>query len=278
VGGDAVLRPPGPRAPGGVAYESWAFANPAGDRVHGFLAAPAGPGPHPTVLLVHGGPHHHDADSFSPEVQAWVDHGWAVGLVNYRGSTGYGKAWQDVLEGDPGRPEVEDVVAGRDDLVARGVADPDRVVIAGASWGGYVTLQTIGTAPDGWRAALAVVPVADYVSAYADESEGLQALDRSLFGGGPEEKPELFAERSPITHAGEVKVPVLLMVGENDTRCPLQQVLNYAERLTELGKEFELDRFDAGHGALVVDERIRQAEVELDFAARHVPGVAQPEA
>jgi dienelactone hydrolase len=277
VGDGPVLRPPGPPAPAGVAYESWTFTNRAGDQVHGFLAAPAGAGPHPTAMLVHGGPHHHDADSYSPEVQAWVDHGWAVGLVNYRGSTGYGKAWQDVLEGDPGRPEIEDVVAGRDDLVARGVADPGRVVIAGASWGGYVTLQAVGTVPEGWRAALAVVPVADYVSAYADESEGLQALDRTLFGGSPQEKPELFAERSPITHADQVEVPVLLMVGENDTRCPLQQVLNYAGRLEALGKQFELDRFDAGHGALVVDERIRQAEVELRFAARHVPGVAEPE-
>src|SRR4029453_9711222 len=127
--GEAVLRPPGPRAPSGVAYESWAFPNPQGDQVHGFLAVPPGAGPHPTVLVVHGGPPHHDADAWAPEVQAFVDHGYAVGLVNYRGSTGYGKAWQDVLEGDPGRPEIEDVVAGRDDLVARGLADPDQVVI-----------------------------------------------------------------------------------------------------------------------------------------------------
>jgi dienelactone hydrolase len=275
---EAVLRPPGPRAPGGVAYESWTFTNPPGDQVHGFLAAPPGAGPHPTVLVVHGGPHHHDADSWDPEVQALVDHGYAVGLVNYRGSTGYGKAWQDVLEGDPGRPEVEDVAAGRDDLVARGLADPDQVVVSGASWGGYVTLQAIGTVPEGWRAAMAVVPVADYLSAYADESEALQAFDRSLFGGGPEDKRELYVERSPITHVDRVATPVLLMVGDNDTRCPLQQVLNYAERLRELGKPFELDRFDAGHGALVVEERIRQMEVMLGFAARHVPGGAEPEA
>jgi len=274
---EAVLRPPGPRAPAGVAYESWTFPNPQGDQVHGFLAVPAGAGPHPTVLIVHGGPHHHDADGWDPEVQAFVDHGYAVGLVNYRGSTGYGKAWQDVLEGDPGRPEIEDVVAGRDDLVARGLADPGQVAISGASWGGYVTLQAIGTVPDGWRAAMAVVPVADYLSAYADESEALQAFDRSLFGGGPEEKRELYAERSPITYVDKVATPVLLMVGDNDTRCPLRQVLNYAERLAELGKPFELDRFDAGHGALVVDERIRQMEVLLRFAASHVPGGAEPE-
>jgi dienelactone hydrolase len=275
---EAVLRPPGPRAPAGVPYQSWTFSNPRGDRVHGFLAAPpGGNGRRPTVLLVHGGPHHHDADGWDPEVQAFVDHGYAVAMVNYRGSTGYGKAWQDALEGDPGRPEVEDLTAGRDDLVASGLADPEQVVITGASWGGYLTLQTIGTVPDGWRAAMAVVPVADYLAAYADESEALQAFDRSLFGGGPDEKRELYVERSPITHAARVTTPVLLMVGDNDTRCPLQQVLNYAERLEELGKPFELDRFDAGHGALVVDERIRQTEVLLRFAARHVPGGAEPE-
>jgi dienelactone hydrolase len=275
---EAVLRPPGPRAPSGVAYESWTFPNPQGDQVHGFLAVPPGPGPHPTVLIVHGGPTHHDSDSWDPEVQAFVDHGYAVGLVNYRGSTGYGKAWQDVLEGDPGRPEIEDVVAGRDDLVARGLADPGQVVISGASWGGYVSLQAIGTVPDGWRAAMAVVPVADYLAAYADESEALQAFDRSLFGGGPEDRHDLYVERSPITYVDRVKTPVLLMVGDNDTRCPLQQVLNYADRLTELGKPFELDRFDAGHGALVVNERIRQMEVLLRFASRHVPGGAEPAA
>ena len=270
---EPVLRPPGEPAPGGEPYQSWTFTNQHGDQVHGFLALPSGQGPHPTVMLVHGGPTHHDADAWSPQVQALVDHGWAVALVNYRGSTGYGKAWQDALEGDPGRPEVEDVTAGRDDLVKRRVADPDRVMIAGASWGGYITLQTIGTVPEGWRVAVAVVPVADYLSAYADESEGLQAYDRSLFGGSPEEKPDLYRERSPITHVEQVRTPVLIMVGDNDTRCPLQQVLNYAKRLEEYGKRFELDRFDAGHGALVTEERIRQTGLLLDFAARHVPGV-----
>jgi len=274
---EPVLRAPGAPAPGGQPYQSWSFANRHGDRVHGFLALPAGRGPHPTVVLVHGGPTHHDADTWSPQVQALVDHGWAVALVNYRGSTGYGKAWQDALEGNPGRPEVEDVVAGRDDLTARGIADPGRVMIAGASWGGYVTLLAIGTAPEGWRAAVAVVPVADYLAAYADEAEGLQAFDRSLFGGSPEEKPELYRERSPITYVEQVRTPVLLMVGDNDTRCPLRQVLNYAKRLGELGRPFELDRFDAGHGVLVTDERIRQTGVLLDFAAAHVPGVRPAE-
>ena len=67
------------------------------------------------------------------------------------------------------------------------------------------------------------------------------------------------------------------MVGDNDTRCPLQQVLNYAKRMEERGKQVELDRFDAGHGALVTEERIRQTGLLLDYAARHVPGVRPAE-
>lgn len=270
---DPILVPTaqGPLAPLGAPYDSWTFTNPEGDQVHGFVATPDLPGPHPLVLLVHGGPHAQDTDAYSPQVQAWVDHGYAVAMVNYRGSTGYGKRWQDALDGDPGRPEVEDLVAGRDDLIARGVADPDRVVIVGASWGGYLALQTVGTVPGGWRAAVAVVPVADYLSAFEDESEALQAFDRSMFGGSPTERPELYRERSPISHVGNVDAPVLLMVGENDTRCPLQQVLNYAQALRDLGKPVDLDRFDAGHGALVTEERIRQMQVQLDFIGRHVP-------
>src|SRR5205807_106431 len=81
-------------------------------------------GPHPTVFAVHGGPTAHDHDAWSPAVQAWVDHGFAVVLVNYRGSTGYGREWRDALEGNPGLTELQDLRAVRDHLVAAGVADP----------------------------------------------------------------------------------------------------------------------------------------------------------
>src|SRR5207244_13240264 len=91
-----------------------------------FLAGPAASRPHPTVVLVHGGPTYHDRDAFSPWVQAWVDHGFAVALVNYRGSTGYGRAWRDALEGDPGLTELEDLARVRDHLVAAGVGHAGR--------------------------------------------------------------------------------------------------------------------------------------------------------
>ena len=273
VAGAVVVAPPGERPPAGRPYRSWSCTNPAGMRVHGFVATPPGDGPHPVVMLVHGGPTWAYTDTFMPDVQAYVDHGLAVAMVNYRGSTGYGSAFRDALIGDPGFPEVEDVVAGLDALVAEGTVDGSRAVIAGGSWGGYVTLLALGLHPERWRVAAAAVPVADFVTAYRDEAPALQALDRTLFGGTPDEVGDLYVERSPLTYVDRVRAPVLVLAGDNDSRCPIRQVLNYVEALQARGGEVELYRFDAGHGSMVTDERVRQMRAELDFVLpRLAPG------
>jgi dipeptidyl aminopeptidase/acylaminoacyl peptidase len=140
--GAPLLEPGGPAAPPGAPYQDLRVGH-----IHGFLAEPAGARPHATVFAVHGGPSAHDHDAWSPAVQAWVDHGFAVVLVNYRGSTGYGREWRDALEGNPGLTELEDLRAVRDHLVAAGVADPRRTVLSGRSWGGYLTLLGLGRQP-----------------------------------------------------------------------------------------------------------------------------------
>jgi len=192
--------------------------------------------------------------------------------VNYRGSTGYGSAWRDALEQRIGHVELEDVVAVVDHLVATGVADAGRVVLAGGSWGGFLTLLGLGLYPDRWALGLAAVPVADYVAAYEDEMEGLKAFDRSLFGGSPEEVPEKYRDASPITYVDAVRAPVLILAGENDPRCPIRQIDVYVSELERRGVTHEVYRFDAGHGSLVDDEVVRQVRAELDFARRHLPG------
>lgn len=267
-----LLTPPGESPPEGVAYRSVHYDNGDGGTVHAFLALPREPaeGPYPTVVDVHGGPAVQETDSFVASVQAWVDHGYAVLLPNYRGSTGYGKAWEDALQGDPGRPELVDILAGLRHLVEQGITDPDRTVLTGGSWGGYLTLQAIGTQPDDWKAAIAVVPVADYVAAYEDEAPVLQEFDRTLFGGSPDELPDLYRERSPITYVDRVKTPVLIITGANDTRCPKRQVDNYVAALAEHGVPHRYDVFDAGHGSLAVEEVIRQQALSMDFAAEHL--------
>ncbi|CAN5757607.1 prolyl oligopeptidase family serine peptidase [soil metagenome] len=269
--GQVVLRAPGEPPPAGAPYaDLW-----VGD-IHGLVAEPPGPRPHPTVFFIHGGPESHDRDMWYPAVQAWIDHGLAVVHVNYRGSTGYGRAWRDALEGNPGLTELEDIAAVHDRVIAEGIADPQQIVLSGASWGGYLTLLGLGTQPERWALGLGLVPVADYIAAYEDEMEPLKAYDRSLFGGvSPTDDPQRYIDRSPLTYIESVRVPMLILAGENDPRCPIRQIDNYVARLRELGMPHEVVRYDAGHGSLRTEERIRQTEAQLDFVARRL-GTAPP--
>ncbi|MFE4855836.1 S9 family peptidase [Streptomyces sp. NPDC056670] len=269
--GEVVLDPPGFKAPGSVPVED-AWVEGPGGRVHALVQRPAGEGPFPTLFEIHGGPTWHDSDAFASGPAAWIDHGFAVVRVNYRGSTGYGRAWTDALKHRVGLIELEDIAAVRDWAVSSGLADPARLVLAGGSWGGYLTLLGLGTQPDAWALGLAAVPVADYVTAYHDEMEALKAMDRTLLGGTPEEVPDRFRASSPLTYVDAVTAPVYISAGVNDPRCPIRQVENYVDRLVERGAVHEVYRYDAGHGSLVVEERIKQVRLELDFAARHLPG------
>jgi dipeptidyl aminopeptidase/acylaminoacyl peptidase len=268
--GEVLLRAPGPAAPPSVAVQDVWVEGPGG-RVHALVRRPStGEGPWPLVVDVHGGPTAHDVDAFGAYASAWVDQGYVLAQVNYRGSTGYGSTWRDALEARVGHIELEDVLVVRDHLVATGVVDGARTVLAGASWGGFLTLLGLGTQPGAWAVGVAGVPVADYVAAFEDEMEGLKAFDRSLFGGSPTEVPAKYADSSPITYVQSVRAPVLVLAGENDPRCPIRQIDNYLARLRELGLPFEEYRYDAGHGSLVDDERVRQMRLELDFVARHL--------
>nr|WP_225798977.1 prolyl oligopeptidase family serine peptidase [Streptomyces sp. NK15101] len=268
--GGVVLDPPGPKAPPSVPVEDVWVDGPGG-RVHALVQRPAeGQGPFPTVFEVHGGPAWHDSDAFASGPAAWVDHGYAVVRVNYRGSTGYGREWTDALKHRVGLIELEDIAAVRSWAVESGLADPARLVLSGGSWGGYLTLLGLGTQPDDWAVGLAAVPVADYVTAYEDEMEALKALDRTLLGGSPEEVPERYAASSPLTYVDAVKAPVHVSAGVNDPRCPIRQIDNYVDRLAARGAVHEVYRYDAGHGSLVVEERIKQVALDLDFAARHL--------
>jgi len=271
LSGRPVLPPAGePVAPPSVPVHDVLAPGPGGD-VPAFLRNPAGSGPWATVFHIHGGPTWNDSDSWDIRAATWIDAGYAVVAVNYRGSTGYGKPWRDAIEEGPGLVELADIDAVRTKLVADGVADPARCVLAGGSWGGFLTLLGLGTQPDSWACGAAAVPVADYFAAYEDEMEGLKAFDRSLFGGSPADVPEAYRRASPLTYVDDVRAPVLIVAGANDPRCPIRQIDNYVAALEERGKPYEIYRFDAGHGSYVAEERIRQMQVELDFVTRHVP-------
>jgi dipeptidyl aminopeptidase/acylaminoacyl peptidase len=262
--------------PPGRPFLPWSFTNPHGQTVQGWRIEPDeanGRAGWPTFMFIHGGPTSVDLDRWSPEAQAYVDAGFQVVMLNYRGSIGFGAAWRDTLIGNIGWPEVEDILAGLDDLVAHGWTDPSRAVIAGWSWGGYLTLLTHGMHPDRFVAGVAGVPVGDYAAGYEDLSPLLQAYDRALLGGAPSEVPQLMAERSPISYVDNVTAPILFLAGEHDSRCPIRQVLLYTDRLAARGHDHELYLFPTGHAPFQIEERIKQTGVVLDFLARRVPGI-----
>ena len=221
---------------------------------------------------MHGGPAGADEDAFDPTRAAWLDAGFAVVQVNYRGSTGYGSAWRDALTERIGHTELADIAAVHDHLIAAGVADPARSVIAGYSWGGFLTLLALGTQPDRWAAGVAGVPVADFPTAYEDEMEPLRAYDRGLFKGSPQDVPDAYRDSSPLTYVDRVTAPVLVLAGENDPRCPIRQIDNYLDALAARGACYAAYRYDAGHGSGVMAERIRQLACEIAF----VRGVLAP--
>lgn len=264
--GRVVLRAPGPEAPAGVAYSDIDVRG-----IHAFIAEPKeGTRPRPAIFIIHGGPEWHDRDAWSAGVQAWADHGFAVVLVNYRGSTGYGKAWRDAIKGKPGLTELEDIAAVQDAVVASGLVDPKRCVMSGGSWGGYLTLLALGVQPERWAAGIGIVPIGDYIAAFEDEMEPLKRYDAALFGGTPTEIPDVYRERNPITYVDRVRAPLFMVVGQNDPRCPSRSVDIYEERLRELGKRFDTYRYDAGHGSLRVEEQIKQTALQIGFLADHL--------
>ena len=156
--------------PEGEAIPGQSYVDVDIDGTQAFLVEPTTPRPHPAIVMLRCNMFDHVHDSYSPVVQSWVDHGFAVVLPNYRGTMGRGRAWRDAVLGNPGLTEMDDLAKVHDWIVATGIAEPGRIVLNGESWGGYLTLLALGTQPDRWAAGIAEVPMASFVDGYEDVS------------------------------------------------------------------------------------------------------------
>jgi dipeptidyl aminopeptidase/acylaminoacyl peptidase len=244
------------------------FASSDGQEIQGWLGVPEGEGPFPTILYTHGGPESVQTEEFSPEAQAWLDHGFAWFSINFRGSTTFGRGFQQQIWGDLGHWELEDMVAARDWLVREGIANPDQIFPSGWSYGGYLTLLALGRRPELWAGGMAGVAVADWTMLYEDSAETLRGYCSAIFGGTPADKPEQYAASSPMADVEHVQAPLLIIQGRNDSRTPARPVEVYIERLRALGKAVEVEWFDAGHlgGFADPDLGIAHQERMLRFA------------
>jgi dipeptidyl aminopeptidase/acylaminoacyl peptidase len=253
-------------SPAGRDVQSHIITSENGAEIQIWVAVPEGDGPFSTILHTHGGPTAVQTAGFAPSAQTWLDHGFAFCSVNYHGSTTFGKKFEKSIWGNLGDLEVQDMAAAYHWLVEKNIAKPDAVLLTGGSYGGYLTLQALGRRPDLWAGGMALVAIADWKTMYEDSAETLRGYQRALFGGSPEETPEATQKSSPITYAGQVNAPILVIQGENDTRCPARQMKVYEEKLKSLGKSIHVHWFDAGHGSLSQEEQIKQHELMLRFA------------
>jgi len=253
-------------APGGYPWRSVSFPSSDGTSVQAWVVTPPGDGPYPTIVHVHGGPESVTTERYAPSISSWVDHGYAVASLNYRGSLTFGREYQQAIWGDLGHWEVEDLAATASWLVEQRIAEPRGIVLTGGSYGGYLTLLGLGRLPELWAGGVAYVAVADWVRMYEESAGVLRAYEEQIFEGPPDAKPDVYRRASPITYVEDLAAPLLVFQGANDTRCPPGQFRAYEDAARAAGKAIEVAWFDAGHIGPDIEQLIDFQERSLVFA------------
>lgn len=250
------------------AWRSIQVQSTGGATIQAWVATPEGTGPFPTILHTHGGPTAVQTETFSASAQTFLDHGFAWASVNYRGSVSFGRDFERSILGMLGHREVDDMAAVTAWLIENGISQPDAIFLNGGSYGGYLTLQGLGKRPELWAGGMALVAIADWRLMYEDQAETLRGYQKALFGGTPDELPDQHKNSSPINYVDQLRAPILVIQGENDTRCPARQMKVYEEKLKESGKDIHIHWFNAGHGSRAMEQNIEQHELMLRWLYR----------
>ncbi|PRX46909.1 dipeptidyl aminopeptidase/acylaminoacyl peptidase [Prauserella shujinwangii] len=242
---------------------------------------PGRSGARPVLLDVHGGPHNAwngAADEVHLYHQELVARGWAVLLVNPRGSDGYGERFYRGVHGAWGVADAADFLEPLDQLVAEGLADPDRLAVTGYSYGGFMTCWLTGH-DDRFAAAVAGGPVSDLVS-MSGTSDDAPLLNAFELGGAPWQRPEQFAAMSPLTHVGNVRTPTLVLHGQADLTCPLGQAQQWHSALREQGVPTRLVVYPGASHVFVLTgrpaHRLDYNRRVLDWVERHTRQDGRP--
>ena len=225
--------------------------------------APDGERP-PLLVNVHGGPTSEADPELHLEVQFFTSRGFAYADVNYRGSTGYGRAFRESLYGRWGVVDVDDAVAAARYLVGRGLADPDRLLIAGGSAGGWTTLCAL-TFRDVFATGSSYFGVSD-LEPFAETTHKFESKYLDLLVGPWPEAAELWAERSPVRHAEQLSSPLLILQGDEDEVVPPAQSEEIVRALQRRGLPYAYLLFEGEqHGFRKMESISRGLSAELTF-------------
>lgn len=227
----------------------------------------------PAVLQIHGGPTAMYGWSFFFEFQLLAAQGYTVVYSNPRGSTGYGRVFSAAVTNDWGGKDYEDIIAGLDAAIARGGIDPERLGVAGGSYGGYMTNWAVGHT-DRFKAAVTMRCVSNLASMFGTSDLGWELTDES-FDVTPWSDLGRLMDRSPITYVANIRTPLLIIHSDNDLRCPIAEGEQMFAALKYLGREVKMIRFEGQTHDLSRNGHPRSRVLRLEHIAewftQHIP-------
>jgi dipeptidyl aminopeptidase/acylaminoacyl peptidase len=226
---------------------------------------------HPAIVYVHGGPTAQTMNTFNRFVQYMANQGYIVIAPNYRGSTGYGKEFQQANLFDMGGGDLQDVLAAADFIKQTGYVDPKKLILMGGSYGGYLTMMGVTKAPEVWAAGVPIVPFVNWFTEIQNEDPVLQQSDLATMGDLEKNKAR-YEDRSPINFVDRIKAPLYLLAGGNDPRCPKSEAQQVVDAIRKRGGVAEYKVYEnEGHGFAKVENQIDAYKRVAEFLKAHVP-------
>ena len=254
-----------------------AFQARDGLTLHGYLTLPLGVEPRglPTVLYVHGGPWHRDRWGYNPDVQWLANRGYAVLQVNFRGSTGYGKAFRVAGNREWAGAMRTDLLDARDWAIAQGLADPARFAIFGGSYGGYAVLAALAFTPHAFTCGVAVVGPSNLVT-FLESIPPYWEIIRGMWHERVGQDEAFLHDQSPLFRAADIRAPLMIAQGANDPRVPRRESDQIVEALRANGIPVTYIVFeDEGHGFMDPRNNLRFSAAMEVFLAEHLGGRAE---
>ena len=224
----------------------------------------------PVVLAIHGGPEAQEKPVYQPLYQYLLSRGIGVLATNIRGSTGYGKSYQRLIQRDWGGGDLKDWEHAVKWLRGQDWVDPDRIAVFGGSYGGFAVLTCVTRLPDEWAAAVDIFGPSNLVT-FAKAVPPTWKRFIARFVGDPETEADFLMERSPITYVDNVRTPLLVIQGATDPRVVQGESDQMVEKLRELGREVEYVVFDdEGHGFTKRPNELKAYQLAAEWLERHL--------
>ncbi|HYZ54298.1 MAG TPA: S9 family peptidase [Streptosporangiaceae bacterium] len=257
--------------------EPFQFTSRDGLTIHGYATFPPGTGRSglPAVINVHGGPQTRDMWGFNPEAQWLANRGYLCIQVNYRGSTGYGKAFVNAGDREWGAKMHDDLIDAVDYVTGQGWADPERIAIYGGSYGGYAALVGAAFTPDVFCCAVDIVGPSNLKTLLETIPPYWTPMIAQLYKrvGNPETDEDFLWSRSPLSRVRDIRIPLLIAQGANDPRVKQAESEQIVSALARAGIDHEYMLFpDEGHGFAKPENRLKFYAAAERFLARHLGG------